>query len=1130
MMLSLTASATGSPLNIVYYQPSEKWTGALPLGNGRLGAMIYGGCRTETIALNEVTLWSGQPDSAANDLCGPEKLHEMREAFLSGDYRRGNELGKQGLTGHGRSFGTHLPFGDLLISDESENDRVTDYVRSLDISEAMARVGYTKAGVHFTREYFASNPAHALIVRYTASKREAISVGLAMRMLRHSTVKATCTSSACGDLDITGDARFEKNGEGGVRFHGLIHVQAEGGSVKVDGNVIRVEHANALTIICDIRTDFQNAEYENLCRQTVTAAASRSYGMLKKDHVTDYQRLFNRMSVRFGDGKEADFDALFFQYGRYMQISSSREDSPLPSNLQGIWNDNLACNMPWTCDYHLDINIQQNYWSTNVGNLAECNTPLFSYLGLLARYGSETARKVYGCNGWVAHTINNIWGDTAPGNSCSWAMNVTAGAWLATHLWTHFEFTQDKDYLRETGYPLLKETAKFFLDYMTEDPQTGYLLSGPSISPETSFLADDGRKYSLSMMPTIDRAVIYDIYHACIESCRILDIDPDFRLRLERDIQKLPPYKVRANGELAEWYLDVGRSDNAHRHASHLLGLYPLGQISPDSTPELAQACATFLKNQTAQPSWEDTEWTRGNNICFYARLLDGEKAYENLRGLYDKFLCDNLMTVSPAGVAGAENDIFSFDATEAAVAGMCEMLLQSHNGVLHFLPALPKAWSDGEVKGLCARGGIVADIVWKDGKVVTASLLSKVSQTIRVRINGADRHITLMANIPYELSPKATPPMGWMTWNLFQDKINEQLIREMADAMVDEGYWQAGYEYIFIDDCWQGGRDNRNNLIPDPQKFPSGMKALADYVHERGLKLGIYSDAAQLTCGGYTASYGFEEQDAKTFAEWGIDYLKYDYCNAPSDSAEAHRRYHLMADALAKSGRNIKLGICEWGQHHAEQWAKEAGGCLFRTSGDVRDMWRDTVHRGGMGILDIINITAPLRQDFKTGCWFDMDMLVAGLYGQGGPSSDLGGTGCTDTDYQTQMSLWCMMASPLAMSHDLRHANQTTRDILLNPEIISINQDALGLPAERKILTDTHQVFVRILSEGNFAIAVLNTTEQPLAIHLDFGSLGLKGRYCVRDVWQRRAIKKNAGSWGGTVRPHETKVLRLSL
>lgn len=373
------------------------------------------------------------------------------------------------------------------------------------------------------------------------------------------------------------------------------------------------------------------------------------------------------------------------------------------------------------------------------------------------------------------------------------------------------------------------------------------------------------------------------------------------------------------------------------------------------------------------------------------------------------------------------------------------------------------------------------------------------------------------------QLTPR--PPMGWMTWNLFQGNINEQLIRETADAMVEGGFRDAGYEYIFIDDLWQGGRDRQNNIIPDPEKFPNGMKALADYVHSKGLKLGIYSDAAQLTCGGWTASLGFEEQDARTFASWGIDYLKYDYCNAPEDSATARHRYRTMANALQNSGRDIVLGICEWGQRQCEEWCEEVGGQLWRTSYDVRDMWKDIVKEGGMGIIDIVNVTAPLARYVRPGQWPDMDMLVIGLNGTGGPSSDLGGVGCTQTEYQTQMSMWCMMASPLAMTNDLRKVSEDDRCILLNPEIIAINQDVLGKAAERKVMNDNYQIFVRPLADGSHAVALLNTSEKPLTLTADFASLGFAGKYTVRDVWQHKDVVHNASKWKGRVMPHETRV-----
>ena len=331
------------------------------------------------------------------------------------------------------------------------------------------------------------------------------------------------------------------------------------------------------------------------------------------------------------------------------------------------------------------------------------------------------------------------------GGGLSWAMGVTSGAWLATHLWTHYEFTADRQFLRTTGYPLLKQTAQFFLDYMVEDPRTHWLVTGPSISPENAFRLPDGREECLSMMPTIDRAVVYEIYRACIQASAILGIDAGFRARLQRDLQRLPPYRTGPDGALMEWNVDgARRSDPSHRHASHLLGLYPFGHITPEGTPALAQGCARFLDLQTGSDRWEDTEWTRGNLINFYARLHRGNDAYRSLTGLYRGFLRENLMTVSPAGIAGAADDIFSFDATEAAVAGMCEMLLQSHTDTLDVLPALPAQWPAGRVKGICARGGMVADIQWRNSRVTALTLYVPAARTVFCRINGQVRRLVL--------------------------------------------------------------------------------------------------------------------------------------------------------------------------------------------------------------------------------------------------------------------------------------------------------------------------------------------------------------------------------------------------
>jgi alpha-galactosidase len=373
-----------------------------------------------------------------------------------------------------------------------------------------------------------------------------------------------------------------------------------------------------------------------------------------------------------------------------------------------------------------------------------------------------------------------------------------------------------------------------------------------------------------------------------------------------------------------------------------------------------------------------------------------------------------------------------------------------------------------------------------------------------------------------------STPPMGWMSWNFFAEKVNEKELKEMADVMVTSGMAKAGYDHIFIDDGWQGGRDKKNNMIADPVKFPSGIKALAKYMHDRGLKLGIYSDAAQLTCAGYTASLGFEEQDAKTFVAWDVDYLKYDYCGAPSDSATAKIRYKKMADALRKSGRDITFGICEWGERQPWHWAAQAGGQLWRTTGDVRDKWkRKPTEKWGEGIMDILDVNAELHAYAGPGRWNDPDMLVVGLYGKKGPSGDGGGTGCTDTEYQSQFSLWAMMSAPLYATNDLRNMSETTKNILLNNEVIAIDQDVLGKQAERKIKNDVWNVFVKPLNNGDYAIAILNRSEAAQKFAIDFKALGLNEKYEMRDLWQHKDLGKSKG-WKGEVQTHETKMLRL--
>ncbi|HRG80875.1 MAG TPA: glycoside hydrolase family 27 protein [Chitinophagaceae bacterium] len=376
---------------------------------------------------------------------------------------------------------------------------------------------------------------------------------------------------------------------------------------------------------------------------------------------------------------------------------------------------------------------------------------------------------------------------------------------------------------------------------------------------------------------------------------------------------------------------------------------------------------------------------------------------------------------------------------------------------------------------------------------------------------------------------PASVPPMGWMSWNSLAERVNEKDLREIAEVMVSTGMVEAGYNYIFIDDGWQGGRDNRNNIIPDPVKFPSGIRSLSDYLHNRGIRLGIYSDAAQLTCAGYTGSFGFEEQDARTFASWQIDYLKYDYCNAPSDMATAKLRYKAMADALQKTGRPILFAVCEWGERQPWLWAAAAGGHLWRTTHDIRDKWKMLPsEKWGLGILDILDVNSGLSKYAGPGRWNDADMLVTGLYGKKGPSGDGGGNGCTDTEYQSQFSLWAIMSAPLYASNDLRQMNSQTLSILLNREVIAVQQDPLGKPGKRIIADSVWNVFLKPMQNGDYSIAILNRSDRPAHFVFDFNKCGLPGFYRIRDLWLHET---SAGTkqWTGEVKGHETKLLRLS-
>jgi len=750
LALSGCQSATDSceTTELWYAQPAKVWMESLPIGNGRLGAMTYGGIEEEKLALNESTMWSGQYNENQNKPFGREKMNQLRKLFFEGKLSEGNRIAGDNLHGNQTSFGTHLPIGDLKMQFIYPEGKVTDYRRSLSLDEAVSSVSFNSGGVNYKREYFATNPDNVLVLRLTADKQKSITMNMGLDLMRQADL-----SVEDNQLVFTGKVDFPLHGPGGVCFEGRIAVLADNGEVKMEQSGVGIKEADAVTLIVDVRTDYKSPDYKTLCADGVKKAAAKSYDELKQAHIKDYNTLYNRVSIHFGqdanralptdvrwkqvkEGKtDTGLDALFFQYGRYLTIASSRENSPLPIALQGFFNDNKACNMGWTNDYHLDINTEQNYWAANVGNLAECNAPLFTYIKDLAHHGAKTAEVVYGCKGWTAHTTANVWGYTPASSTIIWGLFPMASSWIASHLWTQYEFTQDKQYLAETAYPLLKGNAQFILDFLAKDPKSGYLMTGPSISPENWFRTAGGEEMVASMMPACDRELAYEILSNCVQASEILNTDREFADSLRTAIAQLPPIQLRANGAIREWFEDFEEAHPNHRHTSHLLALYPFSQITLEKTPELAEAARKTIENRLSAENWEDTEWSRANMICMYARLKDAQEAYKSVQLLQGKLSRENLMTVSPGGIAGAEGDIYSFDGNPAGTAGMAEMLVQNHEGYVEFLPCLPDEWKEGSFKGLCIRGGAEVAAEWTNAVINSASLKATANQTFKVKL-----------------------------------------------------------------------------------------------------------------------------------------------------------------------------------------------------------------------------------------------------------------------------------------------------------------------------------------------------------------------------------------------------------